>query len=485
VEKKDDISEKQIIQEKPIEETQLYQGMKELADNTIKELGNKSAYELNEEAVRLLTKGKDSEINAKKALIFLYQAIKIDPNYILSYNNLGNIYAYGENYEEAIKIFDQALKISPNDVDTLLNKAKILGKMKNVEESLRTIALAYKADPKKVAEYIKKHDIPISMDVIKDLSDRYDKQKIGKQDENIFLQDIEKLTNKKFSKVNQIAYATSMEYTLKNDRIIELGLASCGLSTLPTSIENLAFLECLYLNNNQLATLPASIGNLKALKKLDLDNNQLKDLPESIGQLNSLESLKIEHNQLSDLPFSMRKLSSLEYLYIRNNRFISVPKCIWQISSLVSLEILEGNQLNPEIQDKFKATMKARREFFTNLYDNPQFTKEELKMLKEKIKSLKEWFKIVNANLVKEKEIGLKFLKSINKNIIRYQIDFYGGRNSWFLGMAVEKGFWDQLKKLGLRSEGGKTIKETNNSKVCEDRVIFPHQIKVEQLPKL
>jgi tetratricopeptide (TPR) repeat protein len=41
-------------------------------------------------------------------------AKKINPDYADAYNNIGNVYYYEMKYEEAIKFYDEALKLNPN-----------------------------------------------------------------------------------------------------------------------------------------------------------------------------------------------------------------------------------------------------------------------------------------------------------------------------------------------------------------------------------
>ena len=54
--------------------------------------------------------------------------------------------------------------------------------------------------------------------------------------------------------------------------------------------------------------MPAEIGQLAALERLDLDNNQLTSVPAEIGQLTSLTWLSLGGNQLTSLPAAIREL---------------------------------------------------------------------------------------------------------------------------------------------------------------------------------
>jgi len=157
------------------------------------------------------------------------------------------------------------------------------------------------------------------------------------------LQEIEKLTNKQFSKLKLIKYDTQMGFTAEYQRIIGIGLYKCGLLTLPESISNLKSLETLSLEDNKLTSLPESIGNLSSLKELWLDHNQLTTLPESIGNLSSLETLYLHNNELTTLPESITKLKSLQTLRLINNKLMTLPESISNLKSLETLG-LGGNQ---------------------------------------------------------------------------------------------------------------------------------------------
>ena len=76
------------------------------------------------------------------------------------------------------------------------------------------------------------------------------------------LQEIEKLTEKEFSKVNEINWWSTMRFFVDNQRVTGIGLFDCGLSTLPESIGDLSSLQTLNLRTNQLTTLPVSIAKL-------------------------------------------------------------------------------------------------------------------------------------------------------------------------------------------------------------------------------
>ena len=88
---------------------------------------------------------------------------------------------------------------------------------------------------------------------------------------------------------------------------------------LPTSIQKLNRLQCLYLDGNNLSELPAEIGDLKKLMVLKVSNNQLVGLPTSIQKLNRLEWLYLVGNELTQLPAEIGDLNELKSLSVSGN----------------------------------------------------------------------------------------------------------------------------------------------------------------------
>jgi internalin A len=68
-----------------------------------------------------------------------------------------------------------------------------------------------------------------------------------------------------------------------------------------------------------LTALPAALGNLAALESLFLQENQLTALPDSLGSLLHLQSLDLSKNQLAVLPPEIKNLKNLIHLDLRDN----------------------------------------------------------------------------------------------------------------------------------------------------------------------
>lgn len=105
-----------------------------------------------------------------------------------------------------------------------------------------------------------------------------------------------------------------------------LDLCGTSITSLPTSITNLASLRGLYLNYcRQLAVLPKEVAELKSLEVLEICQTGLCCLPSDIGELTQLQCLKVSfmsftHHETPDMdviPSGMvKKLSSLQELTI-------------------------------------------------------------------------------------------------------------------------------------------------------------------------
>ncbi len=133
--------------------------------------------------------------------------------------------------------------------------------------------------------------------------------------------------------------------------LIELNLARCELSFLPSSIGGLSMLEVLNLQGNQISSLPASIANLKKLKSLDLGMegiglrmNQISSLPSSFSGLTSLERLDLSGNKLTVLPQDFNQLTNLRYLDLNFNALEDFPAPVVMLSKLTYLN-LNGNSI--------------------------------------------------------------------------------------------------------------------------------------------
>lgn len=142
-------------------------------------------------------------------------------------------------------------------------------------------------------------------------------------------EEIDERRSKEKSRNVRKSYKTPRE--LAADRILacfdqeddELDFGIIGtLTSLPSSIGRLYWLQKLYLYNNQFKVLPKEICKLINLKELWLNNNQLQELPPSIDRLEKLEYLDLSQNKLIDLPDQILNFPSECFVEIKENLFL-------------------------------------------------------------------------------------------------------------------------------------------------------------------
>ena len=131
----------------------------------------------------------------------------------------------------------------------------------------------------------------------------------------------------------------------------KLFLTSNLLTSIPSNINILSKLCCLDLRKNQLRTVPASLLQMSSLRDLRLVENKIVELPKKCKWSPSLKTLNLSDNSLETLPKSMA-MAKLSILYVARNNLYEVPQCICEITTLQSLD-LSGNprltQLPPQM----------------------------------------------------------------------------------------------------------------------------------------
>ncbi len=121
------------------------------------------------------------------------------------------------------------------------------------------------------------------------------------------LQELEDQLAKQFNLVSKLERKPNMGFVVKNQRITEIGIYKCKLTTLPESIGTLRYLQTLDLSWNYLTAFPKSISSLNSLLLLNLNGNKIVIIPESIENLTSIESIGLELNKLDSRSKSVLK----------------------------------------------------------------------------------------------------------------------------------------------------------------------------------
>ncbi len=159
------------------------------------------------------------------------------------------------------------------------------------------------------------------------------------------LQDLERMTNKKFILDNSLGWIISkIVFKTKDQHVSGISLDSgCGkISNLPESIRDLTLLTDFRLFGGKLASFPQCLTDLKSLTDLTLAGSRLETIPESIGKLKLLRYLGLYDNNLSFLPVSIGHLKALISLDLHNNRLETLPESIGELDVLVIVNLLKN-----------------------------------------------------------------------------------------------------------------------------------------------
>ena len=89
----------------------------------------------------------------EEALVAYEQAIRLDPNYVLAYDNKGDALYRLKRYEEALVACEQAIRLDPNYVLAYNNKGNALNSLKRYEEALVAYEQAIRLDPNNAVAY--------------------------------------------------------------------------------------------------------------------------------------------------------------------------------------------------------------------------------------------------------------------------------------------------------------------------------------------
>lgn len=138
---------------------------------------------------------------------------------------------------------------------------------------------------------------------------------------------------------------------VENNRIRTLNLGNLGLTSLPSSVEKLAFLRSLLLDGNPVASLPQELSALSGLQTLSLHGVALDTLPAIVTRLISLKYLDLGRTGLKAFPPALANLKGLEGLSLDSNSLVSIPAAIGGLTALFDLDLGKNGiqSLPPEI----------------------------------------------------------------------------------------------------------------------------------------
>ncbi len=193
------------------------------------------------------------------------------------------------------------------------------------------------------------------------------------------------------------------------EKITELDLHSCELTSMPIPLDLFPNLKKLNLSNNQLLfiEIPNSLTNLECLW---LDENKLLSINIPRTLIN-LKILVIGENPLASIEIP-DTLVKLERLYLRNNelRLIEIPKTFTRLKWLY----LGGNQLRSiKISPETRANLET-----ICLKDHNNFRQERENTFKSKFENIYEqYYKPIQEDIF-EHESESETDKNLDKNLI-------------------------------------------------------------------
>jgi len=124
--------------------------------------------------------------------------------------------------------------------------------------------------------------------------------------------------------------------------IISISLANIQLiSSIPSQLGELSFLQTLNLDNNYLtSTIPSQLEQASLLQILNLENNELYGtIPTELASLNLLQTLNLAANILTGtIPSQFSELGSLQNLFLEKNQLTGTIPI--QLKNLISLKTL-------------------------------------------------------------------------------------------------------------------------------------------------
>ena len=179
------------------------------------------------------------------------------------------------------------------------------------------------------------------------------------------IKELEKITEKGFRTLSAINdNNTNYCYTMKDDKITELGLD----------------IDTLNLNDKKLESLDKSIGKLQNLKKLNIKFTKNNELPECLKDLNNIEYLSLYNNNLTTLPDWFKEFKNLKTLNLENNNLTSLPE---YFEDFINLEYLNLNKNDISDLPDLLTTLNNLKSFLLKNNFNLKWNGKNLEILKD------------------------------------------------------------------------------------------------------
>ncbi|XP_035867571.1 leucine-rich repeat-containing protein 63 [Phyllostomus discolor] len=114
-------------------------------------------------------------------------------------------------------------------------------------------------------------------------------------------------------------------------QLIYLNLSFNDISSFPTEIFCLKYLQILILRNNPIKAIPSEIQQLRFLRVFNIAFNLILTLPPGLFYLPYLEELNVSYNSIAVIPNEIQLLRSLRLLVVEGNDLTSFPPGILRL----------------------------------------------------------------------------------------------------------------------------------------------------------
>jgi len=148
--------------------------------------------------------------------------------------------------------------------------------------------------------------------------------------------------------------------TCRKGHIITLKATNQGLSTLPSSVNEMTYLEMINIAANKFKELP-TLDALTSLKTVYIHGNKLENITGVFAASTKLEVLSASNNELKELPPEFAEMKKLKNLNVANNKLSSIPAAYANMEGLTSLDISQNMFNCSEVKKQLPETIFAEQ----------------------------------------------------------------------------------------------------------------------------
>ena len=130
---------------------------------------------LPEYTAKLYWRLADARIEPQQQIAFLMKAVELQPDFIVAYYNLGNVYYNLERYHEARTFYQYAIELEPHHVDAWINLGNTHTQLKEYQRALDEFAYAQNLDSENVLLYYNRANVYRAMKLYNEALENFNK----------------------------------------------------------------------------------------------------------------------------------------------------------------------------------------------------------------------------------------------------------------------------------------------------------------------